>query len=172
MGATTQKRAIGLIIAIVVIAFFLIYPPFEGLTEAGMASIGVFIGAIILFVLQVAPLAVSCLALMVLLPYFNITTLTQIWADFGGTSFFFVLFCFGVTGALSQTTLPMRISAAITRASKGYPKVIIFGFIFATCIISGFLSNFGTLIMFYGITIMFLKLSGRNPGESGLGNAL
>ena len=86
---------------------------------------------------------------MVLLPFFNITTLTQIWADFGGTSFFFVFFCFGVTGALSQTTIPMRISAWITRLSKGNPRVLVFGFTFAVCIMSGFLSNFATLIMFY-----------------------
>lgn len=166
------KRIVGFFLTVAVIAFFTICPPFEGLTEAGMASIGIFIGAIILFVLQVAPLAVSCLTLMILLPYFNVTTLTDIYAQFGGTSFFFVLFCFGVTGALSRTTLPMRISAAITRVSKGNPKVIVYGFNFAACIISGFLSNFGTLIMFYGIIMMFLQMSGRKPGESGLGRCL
>lgn len=169
---TLRKRIIGLVIAVVLIAAFVLIPPFEGLTEEGMASIGIFIGAIVLFVAQVAPLAVSCLTLMVLLPFFNITTLTQIWADFGGTSFFFVFFCFGVTGALSQTTIPMRISAWITRLSKGNPKVLVFGFTFAVCAMSGFLSNFATLIMFYGIVMMFLKLCGRRPGESNLGKCL
>ena len=169
---TLRKRIIGLVIAVVLIAAFVLIPPFEGLTEEGMASIGIFIGAIVLFVAQVAPLAVSCLTLMVLLPFFNITTLTQIWADFGGTSFFFVFFCFGVTGALSQTTIPMRISAWITRLSKGNPKVLVFGFTFAVCAMSGFLSNFATLIMFYGIVMMFLKVSGCKPGESALGRCL
>lgn len=168
----TRNRLIGFIIAAAIIAFFAIFPPFEGLSKPAMASIGIFIGAIVLFVAQVAPLAVSCLTLMVLLPYFEITTLGQIWADFGGTSFFFVFFCFGVTGALSQTTIPMRISAWITRISKGNPKIIVFGFTFAVCIISGFLSNFGTLIMFYGIVMMFLKMCGRKPGESNLGKCL
>lgn len=168
----TRKRMIGLAIAVVVIGAFVLIPPFEGLTEEAMASIGIFIGAIVLFVAQVAPLAVSSLTLMVLLPFFNITTLGQIWADFGGTSFFFVFFCFGVTGALSQTTIPMRISAWITKLSKGNPKVLVFGFTFAVCIMSGFLSNFATLIMFYGIVMMFLKLCGRKPGESNLGKCL
>ena len=167
-----KKRILGFILAVVVIALFALLPPFEGLTEAGMASIGIFIGAIILFVLQVAPLAVSCLTLMMLMPYFKITDLTTIYAQFGGTSFFFVFFAFGVTGALSQTTLPMRISAAITKVSKGNPKVIVYGFNFAVCIISGFLSNFATLIMFYGIVLMFLQAADRKPGESGLGRCL
>ncbi|MBR2831870.1 MAG: anion permease [Oscillospiraceae bacterium] len=167
-----KKRILGFILAAVIIAFFTICPPFEGLSEEAMASIGIFIGAIILFVLQVAPLAISCLTLMMLLPYFKITDLPTIYNQFGGTSFFFVLFCFGVTGALSQTTMPLRISAAITKVSKGNPKVIVYGFNFAACIISGFLSNFGTLIMFYGIILMFLTLSGRKPGESGLGRCL
>jgi sodium-dependent dicarboxylate transporter 2/3/5 len=75
-------------------------------------------------------------------------------------------------GALSNTTIPTRISAFITKISKGNPKVIIYGFTFATCIISGFLSNFATLIMFYGIVLAFLKTSGRKSGESNLGRCL
>ena len=166
------KRIVGFIVAVVLIALFTLIPPFEGLTEPGMASIGVFLAAIVLFVCQVAPLAVSCLTLMVLLPYFNITTLNQIFADFGGTSFFFVFFCFGVTGALSNTTIPMRISAWITKVSKGNPKTLVFGFLFIATLMSGFLSNFGTLIMFYGIIFMFLKSAGLKPGESRLGKCL
>ena len=171
-GNAQRKRFYGLIIAVVLIALFTIIPPFEGLDEPAMASIGIFLGAIILFVFQVTPLAVSCLTLMVLLPYFKITDLATIWAKFGGTSFFFVFFCFGVTGALSNTTLPMRISAWITKVSKGNPKVLVFGFLFIATIMSGFLSNFGTLIMFYGIIIMFLKSAGLRPGESQLGKCL
>jgi sodium-dependent dicarboxylate transporter 2/3/5 len=167
-----QNRVIGLILAVAIIVVFTSLPPFEGLTDPAMASIGIFIAAIILFVMQVVPLAVTSLAIMVLLPYFGITTWDQIWKDFGGSSFFFVLFCFGVTGALSDTTIPLRISAFITKISKGNPKVIVYGFAFATCIISGFLSNFATLIMFYGIVLSFLKMSGRKPGESNLGKCL
>ena len=168
----SKKRILGFIAAAVLIALFTLLPPFEGLSEPAMSSIGIFLAAIVLFVFQVTPLAVSCLTLMVLLPYFNITTLTNIWADFGGTSFFFVLFCFGVTGALSNTTLPMRISAWITKISRGRPKLLVFGFLFTANIMSGFLSNFGTLIMFYGIIIMFLKSAGLKPGESRLGKCL
>ena len=51
------KRIVGFIVAVVLIALFTLIPPFEGLTEPGMASIGVFLAAIVLFVCQVAPLA-------------------------------------------------------------------------------------------------------------------
>ena len=174
----SKKRVIGFIIAVVLIALFTLIPPFGGLAasvenpEAAMASIGIFLAAIVMFVCQVAPLAIVSLTLMVLLPYFDIMTLNDVYAQFGGTSFFFVLFCFGVTGALSNTTLPMRISAWITKISKGNPKVLVFGFLFTATIMSGFLSNFGTLIMFYGIIIMFLKSAGLKPGESRLGKCL
>ena len=66
----------------------------------------------------------------------------------------------------------MRISAWITKISKGNPKVLVFGFLFTATIMSGFLSNFGTLIMVYGIIIMFLKSAGLKPGESRLGKCL
>ena len=171
-ATVAKKRIVGFVVAVALIALFTLIPPFEGLTDPAMASIGIFLAAIVLFVCQVAPLAVSCLTLMMLLPYFNITTLADIWAGFGGTSFFFVFFCFGVTGALSNTTLPMRISAWITKVSKGNPKILVFGFLYAATIISGFMSNFGTLIMFYGIIIMFLKAAGLKPGESRLGKCL
>lgn len=167
-----KKRIIGFLAAVAIIAAFVMIPPFEGLDAPAMASMGIFLGAIVMFVCQVAPLAVISLTLMVLLPFFDITTLEQVYADFGGTSFFFVAFAFGVTGALSQTTIPLRISAWITKLSKGNPKILVFGFTLATCVISGFLSNFATLIMFYGIVLMFLKVSGRKPGESSLGRCL
>ena len=173
-----RNRFIGFIAAVIEIVLFVLIPPFEGLAayaedpEAAMASIGIFVGAIILFVFQVTPLAVSCLTLMVLLPFFNITTLTDIWASFGGSSFFFVFFCFGVTGALTNTTIPLRISAALTKVSKGNAKVLVFGFTLVVTVISGFLSNFGTLIMFYGIIIMFLNTAGLMPGRSNLGKCL
>lgn len=168
----SKKRIIGFLIAVVLIAIFTVIPPFEGLDEPAMASIGIFIGAIVMFVCQVAPLAIISLTIMVLLPFFGIMDLATIYAKFGGTSFFFVLFAFGVTGALSQTTIPLRISAWITKISKGNPKILVFGFTLATCVISGFLSNFATLIMFYGIVMMFLKVSGCKPGESRLGRCL
>ncbi|MGI6072989.1 MAG: SLC13 family permease [Lachnospiraceae bacterium] len=166
------KRLGGLLIAAVLIAFFALFPPFKGLSEEGMASIGFFLAAIVLFILQVAPLAVVSLSLMILLPFFKITTLSEIYANFGGTSFFFLLFAFGVTGAISNTTLPLRISAWVTKISKGNPKALIYGFLFASAIISGFMSNFGTLIMFYGIISMFLKSAGMKPGQTQLGKAL
>ena len=171
-GGLAKKRIVGLILAVLIIALFTAIPPFEGLDEPAMASIGIFLGAIVMFVCQVAPLAIVSLTIMMLLPFFGIMDLTTIYAQFGGTSFFFVMFAFGVTGALSQTTIPLRISAWITKISKGDPRVLVFGFTMAACIISGFLSNFATLIMFYGIVMMFLKVSGCKPGESALGRCL
>ena len=42
------KRIVGFIVAVALIALFTLIPPFEGLTEPGMASIGVFLAAIVL----------------------------------------------------------------------------------------------------------------------------
>ena len=168
----SKKRIIGLILAVAIVAIFSALPPFEGLDRPAMASIGIFLGAIVMFVCQVAPLAIVSLTIMMLLPYFGIMDLTTIYSKFGGTSFFFVMFAFGVTGALSQTTIPLRLSAWITKISKGDPRILVFGFTLAACIISGFLSNFATLIMFYGIVMMFLKVSGCKPGQSALGRCL
>jgi hypothetical protein len=74
----------------------------------------------------VAPLAISCLIAYDAAAYFKITDLPTIYNQFGGTSFFFVLFCFGVTGPCRRP--PCRCaSAPPSRKSPGNPKVIVYG---------------------------------------------
>ena len=46
----SKKRIIGFLIAVLLIAIFTVIPPFERLDEPAMASIGIFIGAIVMFV--------------------------------------------------------------------------------------------------------------------------
>ena len=67
-GGLAKKRIVGLILAVLIIALFTAIPPFEGLDEPAMASIGIFLGAIVMFVCQVAPLAIVSLTIMMLLP--------------------------------------------------------------------------------------------------------
>ena len=167
-----KKRLIGLILAVLLIVVFSVIAPFEGLDHAGMISIGIFLGAIVCFVTNVFPMAITCLVLMVITPWFGIGSLTQVWADFGGTSFFFVMFTFGLMAAMSVTTLPQRVAAGLTKISKGKGKPLVFGFMIVAAVLSGFMSNFGTLLMFCTLITAFLTATGRKPGESGIGRSL
>ncbi len=166
------RRSGGLAACVAVIAAFQILTPFDGLSEEGMASIGIFLGLIILYITRVTPMAVSCLTVMVLMPFLGISSLQKIWSDFGGSTFFFVLFCFGITGALSNTNIPTRLAMWIAKKSKGNAKFIVYGFTFATAIMSGFMSNLVAVAMFSGVALVFLKLIGIRPGQSNLGRCL
>jgi len=166
------RRWLGLILSVGFIVFFKIRTPFEGLTPAGMASIGIFLGSTILYVTWVVPMAVACLTIMILLPHLGVSTYSHIWQDFGGNAFLFVFFCFGITAALTPTNIPMRMAAWIMKVSKGNPKVIVYGFTFATALISGVVSNFAAVAMFAGVALAFLRSADIKPGKSNLGRCL
>ncbi len=167
-----KKRVLGFVLSVLLVVVFSLLTPFDGLDRQAMISIGIFLAAICLFVTQVFPMAITCLLIMVITPWFGIGTLNQVWVDFGGTSFFFVMFTFGLMAAVSVTTLPQRIAAWLTKISKGKGKTLVFGFILVAAILSGFMSNFGTLILFCTIIVAFLKATDQSPGMSGIGRAL
>ena len=136
------RRWFRLILCVGFIMFFVTWAPFEGLTPAGMTSIGIFLGSIILFITRPVPIAISCLTIMILMPLLGVYTYPQIWQDFGGSPFFFVLFSFGITAAITPTDIPVRVAVWIMKISKGNSKVIVYAFTFVTAITSGIVSNF------------------------------
>ena len=146
------------------------------ITDPHLAMVGlaIFIIAIFLFIAQPVPLAVSSLVIMFSLPYLKLSTFPEIYQGFGGGAFFVILFCFAITASLLKTSWPIRISHAVIRLSKGNPLVIIFGFGYAICLTSGFLSNVSTVIMYFGIISTFLKVYEEETDQkkSALGSCL
>jgi sodium-dependent dicarboxylate transporter 2/3/5 len=138
-----------------------------------MASIGIFLGSTVLFVTQPVPIAISCLTIMILLPILGVSTYQQIFQDFGGNAFFFILFSFGITAAITPTDVPLRMAGWIMKISKGNSKVIVYAFAFSTMFVSGVVSsNFAPVVMFAGVALAFLKNANLKPRESNLGRCL
>ena len=168
-----RKRSIlGIALAVVFLAVFRLLPPPEGMTQAGMASIGVFLAAITLWITEAFPISVSAIGMVILMPFFGVMDLSTALSGFGTGTVFFIMATAGITVALVNSTIPLRITAWIVGITKGKARWIILGFCVASGLLSGIMSSLATCALFFGFVAVMLKTAGCRPGTSGLGRAL
>ena len=159
------KRVVLILIAVAIIAVGCIMPTPEGLTEGGKMAIVLMIAGLVLWVTEPIPMAVSGLAIMVLLPMFNVSPFLNttnaatgavtigIWGNFISNVIFFVLASFGITAALLKTKIPNKIVLALMSLTKGSGKATVLVFMIAAAAISSFVSNLPVIALFAGIAM-------------------
>lgn len=167
-----KKSILGIAISVVLLAVFALFPPPEGMSRVGMNSIGIFLAAIALWITEAFPVCVSALGLIALLPLFGVMTYGDAMGSFGTGTAFFIMATSGITVALVNSSIPMRITAWIVRKTKGRAWLIIMGFGIASGILSAIMSSLATCALFCGLVLVMLKTSGELPGKSKLGRAL
>ncbi len=166
------KSIWGLIIAVVLLAFFTICPPPEGMSEAGMASIGIFLAAIVLWITEAVPICVSAIGLIILMPFFGVMPLNDALSNFGTSTVLFIMATSGITVCIAHSSIPLRITAWIVKITKGKSRWIVFGFCLASGLLSGIMSSLATCALFFGFALVMLQASNQLPGKSNLGKAL
>ena len=173
IAAQKRKKAIlGISLAVIALLVFSLVPPPEGVTEAGMASIGVFLAAIALWITEAFPVSVSAIGMIILMPFFGIMDFNTAVGSFGTSTAFFIMATAGITVALANSTIPLRITAMIIKLTKGNAKMIIMGFCLASGILSGIMSSLATCVLFFGFVLVMMRTAGEEPGKSRLGRAL
>ena len=172
MEAAFKKRVIGVVIAVLLIVISAVVPIPEGTTREGLMSLGVFGGALALWICNSMPMSVSAFGMMAIMPLLGIMTLNDVFLQFGGTAFFFAIATFAVSIALENTTIPLRICHALTSRTKSNPAALVIAMMFACGIVSAFMSNLATCIIFLGIAHGLLEANNTQPGSSNLGKCL
>lgn len=167
-----KKSVLGIVLAVVFLAGFALIPPPEGMTEAGMASIGIFLAAIALWITEAFPVSVSAIGMIILMPFFGVMDFNSAVGSFGTSTAFFIMATSGITVALANSTIPLRITAMIVKLTKGNAKRIILGFCLASGILSGIMSSLATCVLFFGFVLVMLRTAGQKPSKSRLGRAL
>lgn len=167
-----NKNVLGIAITCLLLVVGGIIPLPEGLTREGVMSIGIFLGAIALWTTEALPICVSAIGLIVLMPLFGVMTYPEALAKFGTGTVLFIMATSGITVTLTRSTIPLRITSAIVRFTKGKAKWIILGFSLASALLSGIMSSLATCALFFSIVNTMLKTSGCKPRESNLGKAL
>lgn len=170
--AASRRAKLGLALAAGCMLLFSLLPVPQGLTRAGMQSTGIFLCAILLWVTEALPICVTAIGLCVLMPLFHIMSYNDVLSKFGTGTVLFIMATSGITIALTRTTIPLRITAAIIRLTKGRASWIILGSCAVSALLSGIMSSLATCALFFGIVNTMLKTALCRPGESRLGKAL
>ena len=143
------------------------------LSREGLASICLLLGAIILWVTEAMPLAISTILIVILMPFFKVMEISQIWPSFSNSIFFFILATFAMTGALVTSNIPTRIASLMLSWAGNNSRKLVMGFVFVTAVLSSIMSNVPTCALFVSLGISIVKANGNQaPGKSNLGKAL
>ncbi len=167
-----KKSVLGLLLAAVLIIAFVLAPAPEGLSNSGMASIGLFLAALVLWSLEVMPMSVSALGLIALMPLFGVLSFNEAVSNFGVSTALFIMATGAITVALSNSSFPLRITCWIMRITKGNSRRLILYFGIAVAVLSAFMSSLATCALFFSFTLLLLRSSGCEPRKSNLGRCL
>lgn len=167
-GTKSKSTRNAIIVVITAIIYFVLVnlrTP-EGLTIEGQKAIALMICALIFWILEVMPLAPSCLLFAVLQPIVGTVTFPQAASNFMPTTFFFCLSCFLIGQALLDTGLGNRVVLILLRASKNKPKRMLFLIMCVTSLISFVIANLALSAMMVPLLMKIFKDNDMKIGES------
>lgn len=164
MGESTmqhknQKAAVYLAIAVILVAGALFFPLPQGLSREGFCSIALLLGAIILWVTNVLPIAITTILFTTVMPFLGIMPLEQVFIRFTNSTFFFMVATFCLTMAISSSTIPKRVSVYLMHISGRSPVKFLFSFAFGTAAFSSIMSNVPSCAIFCALILSLIKES-------------
>lgn len=166
------KKMVGLVLAVLAVFAGLFLPCPDGLSREGLMSISVMVFALVLWICDTFPLAVSALMALALIPILGLMTMSAALGSFGTTAVFFLIATSAMTVILLKTTIPTRMINWLISWSKGDSKKFVLGIIIASTALSSIMSNTPVVMVFIGLCMPLLKTMGARPGESNLGRCL
>lgn len=152
-----KKKVIGLILSAVTLLLIRILPTPPGLSQAGLAAIGFWIAAIFAWIGESMPFSISTILLIVLMPYYGIIELNDVWSNFASSTFFFIFASFAITAALATSNIPKKFANTLVQIAGGSPFTLLLGFMLGTGIISAVMSNVPATALFLTIALSIMQ---------------
>lgn len=167
-----NKKSVGLVVAVVLIAVMYFVPNPEGLAQEAKMAVTLMFAGLVLWITEAVPNGISALVLMALMPYFGIFTFSEVWSNFISSAFFFVMVSFALSAALARTSIPMRANGLILRVAGANSNRILLGFIIISALLSMLCSNIATVAMMISFTVSMLKANNCIPKKSAFGRSM
>lgn len=177
-----MKNLIYVLTAFVIFGIILILPEPEAvntgskmlaLSPAGKATMAVLALAVILWITEAIPFAVTGLLAMSLMVITGAAPFKQLVQDGFGNPI--ILFFIGVlifSAAISETNLLKRITTVILYHLGHSPSLIILAFIIVGALLSGWITDMAVAAMLFPIGMTILKDAKAEPLKSNFGRAL
>lgn len=118
------RQAAGLVAAIGVLGLGFLAPPAD-LSVAGWRTATLFTAALVLWVSEALPIAVTALLVVVAQPLLGLATLPAAFASFISPVFFFVLVMFVIAQAFTATGLDRRFALWLLARAGDSPRAIV-----------------------------------------------
>jgi sodium-dependent dicarboxylate transporter 2/3/5 len=160
-GAATH---VGVALAFLALVVTVLLPTPEGLTPAAKNLVGVFAVALILWVTEGVPIAVTSLLVIVLQSILRIATPGAAIAGFMTPVFFFVLTMFCIAQVVVDSGLARRFAVALLIRSGQDSRRVVLAFRVGTATISMIVSDVPAAAIWMSMALPLLVRIGATPG--------
>lgn len=153
------KRKYGLLIAVVILIAMFFVPAPAGLTTAGIRTLGCTLSLLVCLSTGALPLGLAALTFMML--YFLLGATDSLPSAISGMAtppVFFIIASFGMSAAVSNSPISKRILHFMLSLFGRSIRTTLLGLMFATAIVSAFISDVPVTAMFVTIGLAFIQL--------------
>lgn len=159
MKELPAKKKYGFFIALAILVIMFFIPAPEGLTTAGIRTLGCTLSLLVCLSTGALPLGLASLAFLML--YYVLGAASSLSMSISGLAsppVLFILASFGMSAAVSGSPISNRILYIMLKLFGKSIKSTLLGLMFAIAIVSAFISNVPVTAMFLSIGLAFLKL--------------
>jgi sodium-dependent dicarboxylate transporter 2/3/5 len=125
-------------------------PP-EGLSEAGLHALAIFVVCLVLWVTSALPLMITSLLAIILLPLSGVMPAGKAYALFGNEAVFFILGVFILAACLMKSRLSTRLALFALRRFGHTPKTLLISIFLLNAVMSFFMSEHAVAAMNFPI---------------------
>lgn len=165
------KKALYLIMIFAGFAILRNFVP-AGLDQAGWDGFLVLFVAVMLWLTEAVPMAVTSIFVLFFGAWVGFEKEGTILANFASTGPFFLLAAMIIGQIFSKCGLGKRISLYVLPAFGNKAKAVLLAVMLGTCIVSMFLADIPTALVFFGLCMPILEQNGCEPGKSKFGKAI
>ena len=164
------KRKYGLVIALLILIAMFVVPIPQGLTAAGIRTLGCTLSLLVCLSTGALPLGLASLLFMMLYYVLGATdSLNVAISGMAAPPVQFILASFGMSAAVSESPISRRILHGMLKVFGHSIRSTLLGLMFATALVSAFISNVPVTAMFVTIGLAFLQLYNREEDRKQTG---
>jgi solute carrier family 13 (sodium-dependent dicarboxylate transporter), member 2/3/5 len=162
----------GLALAALAAVLTIVLPTPAGLTPQGKHLAGVFVIAILLWVTEAIPIAVTSLLVILLQPVFQVTTVGAAVGGFMTPVFFFVLAMFCIAQVVVDSGLARRFALVLLERARTDSRRVVLAFMVGAASMSTVVSDVPVAAVWMSMALPLLARINARPLHSQLGKAL
>lgn len=173
-GKTKGINLKRIVVLIVIFSGFTILHNFvpAGLDQSGWDGFLVLFVAVLLWMTEAVPMAVTSIFVLFFSAWLGVEQQETILAGFANAGVFFLIGAMIIGQIFSKVGLGHRISLYLLPIFGNKPKMVLLSIMLGTCIISMFLADIPTALVFFSIAAPILEENDCKPGKSKFGKAI